>query len=83
MANLFNDSRLAFASPAQRTLRVGGPLKQAIKAERYGNRLVLEHGIEGVGGELYLPPQRPGLQAPRFSIEQDGGVVHAGKFEYG
>ncbi|AQT68200.1 hypothetical protein STSP2_01355 [Anaerohalosphaera lusitana] len=60
-------------------VKLGGPLKQKITANRQGGYLNLDHSVEGVCGKQY----RNGDNPPAFTIYKGDTKVHSGKFAYG
>jgi len=62
-------------------LKVGGPLRQEIKAARRGRMLILSHEILGIGGERYSEATR--AKPPRFTVYKGDTAIASGQFEYG
>ena len=62
-------------------LKVGAPLKQAIRVERRGSLLLLNYELLGVGGEKYTQGDRN--KPPTFTVYKAGKEIASGKFEFG
>ena len=65
------------------TLKLGLPLRQTIKTERWGRYLVLNYQLLGCGGESYTFTRRQGANPPVFAIYQGERQVGAGAFAPG
>lgn len=62
-------------------LKVGAPLKQGVRVERWGRFLVLNYELLGVGGEKYTQADRN--KPPTFTVYKAGKEIASGKFEFG
>jgi hypothetical protein len=62
------------------TLKLGVPLRQMVKIERWGRSLVLNYQLLGRGGESYIFTQRHGATPPAFTIYQGERQVGSGNF---
>lgn len=62
-------------------LKAGGPLTQAITAQKLGRNLQLSYVLTGIGGERYIDSLRK--ETPGFTIHKAGKIVDSGHFEYG
>jgi hypothetical protein len=62
------------------TLKLGAPLRQTVKIERWGRFLVLHYQLLGQGGESYAVTQRQAAKPPAFVIYQGGDKVVSGDF---
>jgi len=62
------------------TLRVGGPLRQKLSAQRNGRAIVLSHELIGIGGERYRSNSGRG---PTFTVYDGNRRIGSGQFEYG
>jgi len=61
-------------------LKVGAPLKQAVKIERRGSILELNYNLTGVGGETYASTRN---KRPAFTVFKGEKKVATGEFEFG
>jgi hypothetical protein len=78
-----NDLQRIAISPNQpAVLKAGGPLRQAVKAERRGPVLVLNYELAGIDGEMYRTPGTPETQ-PSFAVYRGDKLIASGQFEYG
>jgi len=73
--------RVAVMEDTTEVLKVGGPLRQEIKAARRGRMLILSHEILGIGGERYSEATR--AKPPRFTVYKGDTAIASGQFEYG
>jgi len=64
-------------------LKLGVPLRQTIKIERWGRSLVLNYQLLGRGGESYTFTRRQGANPPAFTIYQGERQVGSGNFASG
>ena len=62
------------------TLKLGLPLRQTVKVERWGRSLVLNYQLLGCGGESYTFTRRQGANPPAFTIYQGERQVGSGNF---
>ena len=62
------------------TLKLGVPLRQTVKIERWGRFLVLNYQLFGRGGESYTFTRRQGAKPPVFTIYQGERRVGSGNF---
>ncbi len=62
------------------TLKLGLPLRQTVKIERWGRSLVLNYQLLGCGGEAYTFTRRQGANPPVFTIYQGERQVGSGAF---
>jgi hypothetical protein len=62
------------------TLKLGVPLRQTVKIERWGRSLVLNYQLLGRGGESYTFTRRQGANPPAFTIYQGERQVDSGNF---
>ncbi len=62
-------------------LKVGAPLKQAVRVERRGRFLVLNYELLGVGGEKYTQADRN--KPPTFTVYKANRQLASGKFQFG
>jgi hypothetical protein len=65
------------------TVKLGLPLRQTIKTERWGRFLVLNYELLGCGGESYTFTQRHGGTPPVFTIHRGERQVGSGAFAPG
>ncbi len=65
------------------TVKLGAPLRQTVRMERWGRSLVLNYQLLGRGGESYLVTQRQAAQPPAFVIYRGEKKVASGTFEPG
>jgi len=65
------------------TLKLGAPLRQTVKIERWGRSLVLTHQLLGQGGESYQVGRRHGSPAPTCVVYQGERKMASGCFEPG
>jgi hypothetical protein len=65
------------------TVKLGAPLQQTIRVERWGTSLVLNYQLLGRGGESYAVTQRQAAKPPAFVIYQGENQVASGDFEPG
>jgi hypothetical protein len=77
-----NLQRIVISPNEPAVLKVGGPLRQAVKADRHGPVLVLNYELTGIGGEMYIAPGTP-LAQPSFAIYRGDRLIASGQFEYG
>ena len=63
------------------TLKIGGPLRQQVTAERYGNTLQLQQVLVGMGGEQYVRVKRE--HQPTVAVCRGDSKVASGAFRYG
>ena len=61
-------------------LKVGAPLKQALKIERKGPTLVLNYELTGVGGETYVVTRS---KHPQFTVFKGDKKIATSEFEFG
>ncbi|MBM4026652.1 MAG: hypothetical protein FJ280_14805 [Planctomycetes bacterium] len=79
-----SETRVVKIEPGQIvTLKLGAPLRQTIRVERWGASLVLNHQVLGQGGEAYCITRRQGAPPPAFAIYLDENQVAADRFEPG
>jgi len=62
------------------TLKLGAPLRQTVRIERWGRSLVLKYQLFGQGGECYAVTQRQAAKPPAFVIYQGESKVASGDF---
>lgn len=62
------------------TLKLGAPLRQTVRVERWGRSLVLDYQLFGQGGESYAVTQRQAAKPPAFVIYQGENKVASGDF---
>jgi hypothetical protein len=62
------------------TLKLGAPLRQTVRIERWGRSLVLNYQLLGQGGESYAVTQRQAAKPPAFVIHQGENKVASGDF---
>ncbi len=62
------------------TLKLGAPLRQIVKIERWGRSLVLSHQLLGQGSESYTVTQRQAAKPPAFVIHRGERQVASGDF---
>jgi hypothetical protein len=65
------------------TLKLGLPLRQTVKIERWGRFLVLNYQLLGCGGESYTFTRRHDANSPTFLIEQAGNKLVSDSFAAG
>ena len=65
------------------TLKLGVPLRQTVKIERWGRSLVLNYQLLGRGGESYTFTRRQGANPPTFTVYQGESQVGSGNFASG
>jgi len=65
------------------TLKLGIPLRQAVKIERWGRSLVLNYQLLGCGGESYTFTRRQGANPPVFTVHQGERQAGSGRFAAG
>ncbi len=65
------------------TLKLGAPLRQTVKIERWGRSLVLDYQLLGRSGEAYTVTRRQGKNPPTFVIDQGGTKVASDHFAAG
>lgn len=63
------------------TLRIGGPLKPELFADRNGDKITMSHRLSDAAGHSYSPASSARL--PRFTVFRDGQPIATGQFEYG
>ncbi len=63
------------------TLKIGAPLKPAVKASRQGRLLVMNHELLGVGGEQYTDGTSG--EPPTFTVYKADKEIASDKFEFG
>lgn len=63
------------------TLKVGAPLRQAVRVERRGRSMILDYELRGRGGERYSPDNI--TEPPAFAVYKGERKVGSGNFEYG
>ncbi|MBL7189245.1 MAG: hypothetical protein ISS70_23200 [Phycisphaerae bacterium] len=73
--------RLVVTSDEPATLKVGGPLKQTITANREGRLLVMNYQLVGIDGEQYTNGSR--AEPPTFTVYKGDKKMASGKFEFG
>ncbi len=88
----YSSSGLQIPAPARvltiepgglRTLKLGLPLRQTVKIERWGRSLVLNYQLLGCGGESYTFTRRHDKTRPVFTIYQGERQVSSGAFASG
>lgn len=62
------------------TLKLGAPLRQTVRVERWGRSLVLNYQLFGQGDEGYAVTQRQAAKPPTFVIYQGENKVVSGAF---
>jgi hypothetical protein len=84
----FNNDWFVMTRGVTKTLKIGAPLKQALKVSRSGALLNFDYKLLGAAGESYTPyqpelkpPERP--KYPGLSIHKAGEEIHSGSFRYG
>jgi hypothetical protein len=65
------------------TVKLGPPLRQTIKIERWGRSLVLNYQLLGCSGESYTVTRRQGKNPPTFVIDQGGNNIASDNFAAG
>ena len=65
---------------ASATLKLGAPLRQTVKIERWGAALVLNYQLLGRGGESYTVTRRQASKPPAFVIYRGERKVASGTF---
>lgn len=73
-------ARISISRDKPATLKVGGPLKSVITAQRSGNVLRLSYQLLGAGGEEYIADNRA---RPTYAVYRKGEQIASGSFEYG
>jgi hypothetical protein len=68
---------------AATTLKLGAPLRQTVKVERWGASLVLNYLLLGRGGESYTVTRRQASKPPAFAVYRGERQVASGAFEPG
>ncbi|MBW7989903.1 MAG: hypothetical protein FVQ84_07800 [Planctomycetes bacterium] len=63
------------------TLKIGAPLKQAVKVNRQGCHLVMNYELLGVGGEQYTGGNTG--EPPTFTVYKGDKEIASDKFEFG
>jgi hypothetical protein len=66
-----------------RTVKLGAPLRQTIRVERWGGSLVLNYRLVGQGGESYTVTRRQTPKPPAFVIYHGATRIASGTFEPG
>lgn len=64
-------------------VKLGAPLRQTVRVERWGRSLVLNHQLLGRGGESYSVTQHQASQPPAFVIYRGERKLASGTFEPG
>jgi len=64
-------------------VKLGPPLRQTIKIERWGRSLVLHFQVLGQAGESYTVTRRQGANPPTFVIDQGGNKIVSDHFAAG
>ncbi len=62
------------------SVKLGAPLRQTVRIERWGRSLVLKYQLLGRGGEEYLVTRRQASQPPAFVISRGERKVASGNF---
>jgi hypothetical protein len=62
------------------TLKLGAPLRQTVRVERWGRSLVLNYQLFGQGGESYAVTRRQATKPPAFVIYQGENKIVSGNF---
>ena len=65
------------------TLKVGAPLRQTVRIERWGASLVLNYQVLGQAGESYAVTRLQAAKPPAFVIYQGENQVASGDFQPG
>ncbi len=65
------------------TLKLGLPLRQTVRTERWGRSLVLNYQLLGRGGESYTVTRRQGKNQPTFVVDQGRNRIALDHFAAG